>query len=125
VPGRIVHLDVEHHANLLPWRRGRWQGVVAQGTVGATILDLERELAREPAALLAVTGASNVTGECPPLSELAAVAHRYGARIAVDGAQLAPHRPVDLAASGIDYFACSGHKLYAPYGAGVLVGTRD
>jgi selenocysteine lyase/cysteine desulfurase len=75
--------------------------------------------------LLTVTGASNVTGECPPLAELARLAHRHSVRLAVDGAQLAPHRPVDLAATGIDYFACSGHKLYAPYGAGVLIGRRD
>jgi selenocysteine lyase/cysteine desulfurase len=75
--------------------------------------------------LVAVTGASNVTGECPPLGDVAALAHRHGARLAVDGAQLAPHRPVDLAESRIDYLACSGHKLYAPYGSGALIGRRD
>ncbi len=125
VPGRVVHLDVEHHANLLPWRRAQWRSVIAQDTVDATIAALEGELQREPAALIAVTGASNVTGECPPLARLAAVAHAHGARLAVDGAQLAPHRAVDLTAAEIDYFACSGHKLYAPYGGGALVGRRD
>ena len=74
---------------------------------------------------MTVTGASNVTGECPPLAALAELAHHHGARLAVDGAQLAPHRPIDLAATGIDYFACSGHKLYAPYGGGALIGRRD
>ncbi|MDT5229514.1 MAG: hypothetical protein QOI39_14 [Mycobacterium sp.] len=78
-----------------------------------------------PAALLAVTGASNVTGEVLPLREFAALAHQYGARIVVDGAQLVPHRPIDLATVGVDYLAFSGHKIYAPYGAGVLVGRRD
>lgn len=72
-----------------------------------------------------MTGASNVTGECLPLAELAQVAHRYGARIAVDGAQLVPHRRIDMAAAGLDYLAFSGHKIYAPFGAGVLVGRRD
>jgi selenocysteine lyase/cysteine desulfurase len=68
-----------------------------------------------------VTGASNVTGEVWPLAELAAVAHHYGAELLVDAAQLAPHRAIDMAATGIDYLALSGHKLYAPFGAGALV----
>ena len=82
--------------------------------------------AAAPTALLTVTGASNVTGEVLPLdrdrrrSRTAA-----GARVAVDAAQLAPHRRVDLAATGVDYVALSGHKLYAPFGAGALVGRRD
>jgi selenocysteine lyase/cysteine desulfurase len=125
VPGRVVHLDIEHHANLLPWRGGAWSAIRAQETFPATLIALEDELRRAPAALLAVTGASNVTGECPPLDQLAALAHRHGARLAVDGAQLVPHRPLDLKASGVDYVACSGHKLYAPYGAGALIGRRD
>jgi selenocysteine lyase/cysteine desulfurase len=125
VPGRVVHLDIEHHANLLPWRADRFTPVLAGETVEASLAALEAELAREPVALLAVTGASNVTGECPPLGALADLAHRHGARLAIDGAQLAPHRPVDLSAAGVDYFACSGHKLYAPYGGGALIGRRD
>jgi selenocysteine lyase/cysteine desulfurase len=125
VPGRVVHFDIEHHANLLPWRAGKWSAVIAGDSVDASLQALELELEREPTALLSVTGASNVTGECMPLAALAELAHRHGARLAVDGAQLAPHRPVDLATAGVDYFACSGHKLYAPYGAGVLIGRRD
>src|SRR5579875_932160 len=125
VPGRVVHLDIEHHANLLPWRTGRYTAVPASASVEGTLCAVELELAREPAALLAVTGASNVTGECPPLERLAQLAHANGARLAVDGAQLVPHRPVDLATAGIDYLACSGHKLYAPYGGGALIGRRD
>jgi selenocysteine lyase/cysteine desulfurase len=125
VPGRVVHLDIEHHANLLPWRDGDWTAVVAAASMRESLDALSLELEREPAALVAVTGASNVTGECPPLASLAELAHRHGARLAVDGAQLAPHRPVDVAATGVDYFACSGHKLYAPYGAGALIGRRD
>ena len=69
-----------------------------------------------------MTGASNVTGEIWPVAELAALAHRHGAELFVDAAQLAPHRPIDMAASGIDHLALSGHKLYAPFGAGALVG---
>jgi selenocysteine lyase/cysteine desulfurase len=135
VPGPVVHLDIEHHANLLPWQtRGarattaravESRVVQARATLPETLEAVRHELARTPAALLAVTGASNVTGECLPLAELAGLAHAHGARIAVDGAQLVPHRRVDLAAFGLDYLAFSGHKMYAPYGTGVLIGRRD
>ena len=121
--GDVVVLDVEHHANLLPWRRRRV--VEAAATLERTLARLEAELAHRPAALVAVTGASNVTGEQLPLGLLARLAHRHGARIAVDAAQLVAHRRVDLVASQVDYLAFSGHKLYAPWGAGVLVGRRD
>ena len=125
IPGRAVHFDFEHHANLLPWRRGASTVVSAAAGVAETLAALELELEREPAAVVTVSGASNVTGECPPLSAIAEITHRHGARLVVDGAQLAPHRPIDLRASGIDYLACSGHKLYAPYGGGALIGRRD
>ncbi len=122
----VVTLDIEHHANLLPWQqRGDHRCVPAAATLDATIAALATELAERPAALLAVTGASNVTGELLPVRELANLAHLYGARIAVDAAQLAPHAAIDLAATGIDYVAFSGHKLYAPFGGGALVGRRD
>lgn len=131
--GDVVCLDLEHHANLLPWRRrddGSGPGlayrcVAASDTIAQTLADLDAALAARPAALLAVTGASNVTGEVLPIDELAAIAHRHGARIVVDAAQLAPHRRIDMAAAGIDYLVFSGHKLYAPFGAGVLIGRRD
>jgi selenocysteine lyase/cysteine desulfurase len=74
---------------------------------------------------VAVTGASNVTGEALPLEDVVALAHAAGARVLVDGAQLVPHRRFSLASSGADYVAFSGHKLYAPFGAGVLAGRAD
>ncbi|MCX5043191.1 aminotransferase class V-fold PLP-dependent enzyme [Aldersonia sp. NBC_00410] len=124
VPGDTVVLDIEHHANLLAWRRGR-RVVTAADTIEETIRRIVAELCSKPAALLAITGASNVTGEVLPIARLADIAHRCGARILVDAAQLAPHRRIDLAECGVDYLAFSGHKLYAPFGAGVLVGRRD
>jgi selenocysteine lyase/cysteine desulfurase len=123
--GEVLYLDIEHHANLLPWQRVAHRGVVAAPTLAGTQERLRAELAAGGVSLLAVTGASNVTGEVLPIAELAALAHEFGARIVVDAAQLAPHRRINIAADSVDYLAFSGHKLYAPFGAGVLVGRPD
>jgi selenocysteine lyase/cysteine desulfurase len=123
--GGVLYLDIEHHANLVPWQRRGDAVLETAPTLRETLADLDAALAATPTALVAVTGAGNVTGEVTPIREIAAIAHRHGARIAVDAAQLAPHRPISLAEDGIDYLAFSGHKLYAPYGAGVLIGRRD
>jgi selenocysteine lyase/cysteine desulfurase len=123
--GDVVYLEAEHHANLLPWQRGAHRYVPVRPSLEATLQSLESALRERPAALVAITGASNVTGEELPIDLVVAIAHRNGARVVVDAAQLAPHRRIDLDATGVDYVALSGHKLYAPYGAGVLVGRRD
>ncbi|RYV51466.1 aminotransferase class V-fold PLP-dependent enzyme [Pengzhenrongella frigida] len=123
--GRVLVLDVEHHANLLPWQRLDATVLPIEDTVVATLAALERELAASSYALVAVTGASNVTGEALPIADVVRLAHDAGARIVVDGAQLVPHRGFSLEASGADYVAFSGHKTYAPFGAGALVGRRD
>lgn len=120
----VVGWAGEHHANLLPW--GRSISLPVPRTAAEAVTGLDRALAGLTGpVLVTVTGASNVTGEVWPLDALTAVAHGHGARIAVDAAQLAPHRPVSLAASAVDYVAVSGHKLYAPFGAGVLAGRAD
>jgi selenocysteine lyase/cysteine desulfurase len=124
-PGAVLILDIEHHANLLPWQASEHRVVRAERTIAGTLDVLAAALDEQQFALLAVTGASNVTGEVLPLRELSILAHRHGARLAVDGAQLVPHRPVDLVDLGIDYLAFSGHKVYAPFGAGVLIGPSD
>ena len=123
--GDVVVLDIEHHANLLPWQRLGYRCVAAASTVEATLESLRRALRAAPATLVALTGASNVTGETLPVAKVARIAHRYGARLVVDAAQLAPHRRIDLGTLGADYVAFSGHKLYAPFGTGALVGRRD
>jgi selenocysteine lyase/cysteine desulfurase len=124
----VIAFAAEHHANLLPWRR-RDLTLLPLPVSAADALDrLDRALSRPAAGrtrLVTVTGASNVTGEIWPYPELARIAHRYGARIMLDAAQLAPHRRIDMAADHVDYLALSGHKLYAPFGAGALVGRRD
>jgi selenocysteine lyase/cysteine desulfurase len=124
----VIGFAAEHHANLLPWRRRAFTLLPLPAGPADALDRLDRALARPARGrrrLVAVTGASNVTGEIWPYAELAQLAHRHGARIMVDAAQLAPHRPIDMAADGIDYLALSGHKLYAPLGSGALVGRRD
>ncbi|MFF1829604.1 aminotransferase class V-fold PLP-dependent enzyme [Paenarthrobacter sp. NPDC058040] len=123
--GEVLYLDIEHHANLLPWQGVPHRSVVAASTLAATITNLRHELTQGGVSLLAVTGASNVTGEILPIAELAALAHEFGARIVVDAAQLAPHRRINIAEADVDYVVFSGHKLYAPFGAGVVVGRPD
>lgn len=123
--GDVLYLDIEHHANLLPWQGVPHRSIVAADTIAGTIQSVRAELEQGGVSLLAVTGASNVTGEILPIRELSALAHRHGARIVVDAAQLAPHRRVDISTDDVDYLAFSGHKLYAPFGAGVLVGRPD
>ncbi|MFJ4984610.1 aminotransferase class V-fold PLP-dependent enzyme [Streptomyces sp. NPDC088732] len=125
---RVFVFETEHHASLLPWRDGDVTYLSAPRTPAEAVALLERALAvREPGgpALVCVTGASNVTGELWPVRELAAAAHAHGARIVLDAAQLAPHHPVDVAALDVDWVAFSGHKLYAPFGSGVLAGRAD
>lgn len=117
----------EHHANLLPWRRGRVTVLPVPATPADALDELDRALAapaRGP-RLVTVTGASNVTGEIWPYPQLARLAHEHHARILLDAAQLAPHHRLDMTGEDIDYLAVSGHKLYAPFGAGALVGRPD
>jgi selenocysteine lyase/cysteine desulfurase len=123
--GDVVFLDAEHHANLLPWRGRAHRCVPVSHSLAGTVEKLADALRERPTALVAVTGSSNVTGEILPIARIAAIAHAHGARIVVDAAQLAPHRRIDIDALDIDYVALSGHKLYAPFGAGVLIGRRD
>ncbi len=122
----VVTTAVEHHANLLPWQRHARLRVVDVGADGvfdtaAVVAALDE---RPAPAVLALTGASNVTGWVPPLEEIAGQARRRGVLVVVDAAQLAPHRRIDMSATGIDVLALSGHKLNAPYGAGALVVPR-
>ncbi len=117
----VLTTVVEHHANLLPWARVASRRYVECGPDGTfTADDVISGLDRTPRPrLLTLTGASNVTGWLPPLSAIVDAAHERGVPVVLDAAQLAPHRAIPV---GADYVAFSGHKLYAPFGAGVLVG---
>ncbi|ADD45616.1 aminotransferase class V-fold PLP-dependent enzyme [Stackebrandtia nassauensis] len=123
---RVVVFDSEHHANLLPWTDPiRLPVPDSPATAVRSIVSALEVLGDEAPVLVAITGASNVTGELFPIAEVAVAARRFGARVVLDAAQLAPHRAIDIAALGVDYVAISGHKLYAPFGAGVLAGRSD
>ncbi|OKI27562.1 cysteine desulfurase [Streptomyces sp. CB03578] len=125
---QVFVFETEHHASLLPWTNARVTYLNAPRTPAEAVATLERALAgRDPygPALVCVTGASNVTGELWPVKELAAAAHAHGARIVLDAAQLAPHHPVSVQELDVDWVAFSGHKLYAPFGSGVLAGRAD
>ncbi|MCQ9134277.1 aminotransferase class V-fold PLP-dependent enzyme [Streptomyces hilarionis] len=125
---QVFVFETEHHASLLPWTHARVAYLDAPRSPRQAVETLERALAaRDPhgPALVCVTGASNVTGELWPVRELAAAAHAHGARIVLDAAQLAPHHPVSVRDLDVDWVAFSGHKLYAPFGSGVLAGRAD
>ena len=128
----VVSTELEHHANDLPWRQVAHVVYIRIDAQGRLDEDHYAYLLRRFAGrvrLVTVSGASNVTGVIPPIHRLAEQAHAAGAEIAVDCAQLAPHRAIDIGdladPAHLDYVAFSGHKLYAPFGAGALVGRRD
>jgi selenocysteine lyase/cysteine desulfurase len=120
----VVTTVVEHHANLLPWERSarrRYVECDADGTFTAAAVASVLDDGPRP-RLLTITGASNVTGWSPPLEEIIADAHDRNVPVLVDAAQVAAHRPMPTSA---DFVAWSGHKMYAPFGASVLIGPRD
>jgi selenocysteine lyase/cysteine desulfurase len=125
----VFAFEIEHHANMLPWRRDalRVTYLPAPDSPEHALQTLELALGEPGGAnrLVAMTGASNVTGEVWPIREAADLAHRHGARVLLDGAQLAAHYPIDLQELGVDFLAVSAHKMYAPFGAGSLIGSAE
>lgn len=128
----VLSTRMEHHSNDLPWRRRCTVKYVEVDNLGRLdIEDLERKLRKygEKVKYVTVTGASNVTGYKNDIHKIAVLTHKYKARIIVDGAQLVPHIKVNMEGNsseeGIDFLVFSGHKLYAPFGAGVIVGLKE
>jgi len=128
----VLTSGMEHHSNDLPWRAVAHTVHVAltpDGRLDLAAFETDLQRYRERLALVAITGASNVTGNLNPVHALAEKAHQAGAQILVDCAQLAPHRKVDMGAlddpSHLDFIVISAHKMYAPFGSGALVGRRD
>jgi len=128
----ILTTRMEHHANDLPWRaraRTVYAEVDADGRL--KINDIERLLRHYRGAIkyVSITAASNVTGYVNEVHHIARVAHKYGAKIIVDGAQIAAHREFFMMGctpeEDIDFFVFSAHKMYAPYGGGAVVGLKE
>lgn len=128
----ILSTRMEHHSNDLPWRNKFKVDYIEVDKLGKLdIEDLKYKLEEYngKVKLVCVTGASNVTGYKNPIYKIAKICHSYGAKILVDGAQLVPHFPVYMKSSNkdkcIDFLVFSAHKMYAPFGIGVLIGPKE
>jgi selenocysteine lyase/cysteine desulfurase len=128
----IFVTQMEHHSNDLPWRfRKPVVHINVDKTGKLDWQDFEQKLDKykKKVGLIAVTGASNVTGYINDIYQIAEIAHVHGAKIMVDAAQLAPHRKIDIKPANhpqhLDFVAISAHKIYAPFGLGVLIADRD
>ena len=126
----ILLSAMEHHSNIVPWQKLRQENgavikVIPISDDGEILLEEYEKLFTPRTKLVAITQVSNVLGTINPVKEMIDTAHRHGAWVLVDGAQSAPHLPVDVCAMGTDFFVFSGHKLYGPTGIGVLYGKRE
>ena len=130
----VVSTRMEHHANDLPWRGRAHMAYAEVDADGRLILDdfariLRRHEYSRMTKYVTVTAASNVTGYINDVHSIAQVAHKYGAKIIVDGAQIVAHRPFAMHGTDknedIDFFVFSAHKMYSPFGAGAVVGRKD
>ena len=130
-PGdEVLITEMEHHSNIVPWqlvceRTGARLRVAPMDDDGALIVEEFERLCTERTRIVAVTQLSNALGTVNPVARLVEIAHAHGAKVLVDGAQAAPHMPVDVQALGCDFYAFSGHKLYGPTGIGVLWARRE
>jgi cysteine desulfurase/selenocysteine lyase len=130
-PGdRIVLTEMEHHSNVVPWqqlaeRAGAEIDWVPVGEDGLLEMDAFKALLERGPKLVAVTHVSNVLGTENPIAEIARLAHEAGALVLADGAQAAPKLPLDVSELGVDFYAITGHKLYAPTGIGALWAKLD
>ena len=130
-PGdEIIVTEMEHHSNLIPWQMAcRDHGAVLKAVpvIGEGFLDMEAfaRLLSSRTRVVAAAHVSNVLGTINPVMEIVRRSHEAGALVLLDGAQGAPHLPLDLAAMGADFYVFSGHKMLGPTGIGVLYGRRE
>ena len=122
--------ELEHHSNIVPWQMAAERtGAVRPGDPGdrggPARLDRLDELVTERTRVIAVTHASNVTGAVTEVGRLREAADAVGALLVLDGAQRAPHGPLDVQALGCDLYAFSAHKMFGPTGAGALWGRKE
>jgi selenocysteine lyase/cysteine desulfurase len=132
----LINTLLEHSSNDLPWRLLPGYSLIRLYVDDEGFIDLNElekilseynqkgQFGKKRIKLVAVSGASNVLGVCNSMEEISRIVHSYGATLLVDAAQLIAHRKVDMEACGIDYLAFSAHKVYAPFGCGVLVARK-
>jgi cysteine desulfurase/selenocysteine lyase len=124
---QVVVSELEHHSNIVPWQllceaTGAHLRVLPMNDEGELPLEGLVELLSPRTKILAISHVSNALGSVNPIREMAALAHEHGAAVVVDGAQAAPHLPVDVRALDCDFYAFSGHKACGPTGIGALYG---
>src|SRR6478672_6844459 len=126
----IIISAMEHHANIVPWQmlceeKGARLRVIPMNDAGELLVDEYDGLLNERTKLVAVMHVSNALGTINPIKEMIAQAHKYGVPVLIDGAQSAPHMPVDMQDLDCDFYVFSGHKMYAPTGSGILYGKAE
>jgi cysteine desulfurase/selenocysteine lyase len=125
----IIISAMEHHANIVPWQmlceeKGAQLRVIPINDAGELLMDEYDALLNEKTKLVAVTHVSNALGTINPVKEIIDRAHKYGVPVLIDGAQMAPHGRVDVQDLDCDFYAFSGHKMFAPTGSGVVYGKQ-
>jgi len=126
----IIISAMEHHANIVPWQmlceeKGAVLRVIPMNDAGELLQDEYDGLLNERTKFVAVTHVSNALGTINPIKEMIAQANKYGVPVLIDGAQSAPHMPVDVQELDCDFYVFSGHKMYAPTGSGILYGKAE
>src|SRR5438128_8001356 len=123
----IIISAMEHHSNIVPWQmlceeKGAQLRVISMNDAGELLLDEYDALLNERTKLVAVMHVSNALGTINPVKEMVEQAHKYGVPVLIDGAQSAPHMPIDVQDLDCDFYTFSGHKMFAPTGSGVIYG---
>jgi len=126
----ILISAMEHHANIVPWQmlceeKGALLRVIPMNDAGELLLDEYDGLLNERTKFVAITHVSNALGTINPIKQMIAQAHKYGVPVLIDGAQSAPHMPVDVQDLDCDFYTFSGHKMYAPTGSGIVYGKAE
>ncbi len=130
-PGdEVILSEMEHHSNIVPWQliceeKGAILKVIPITDAGELDLDVYRTLLSSKTKMVAITHMSNAIGTINPIKEIITLAHAWGAKVLIDGAQSAPHLCIDVQDLDADFFAFSGHKVFGPTGVGVLYGKKE